>query len=50
MRMMRFSRRFQSVQRSPYRDEDTSEIHNLKDPEKIFVLSGNEFLNTLLAS
>jgi hypothetical protein len=41
--------RFKRNDRSPYRDEDISEIDSFKDYEKIPHIEGNELLNTLLA-
>jgi hypothetical protein len=40
--------RFKRIDRSPYRDEDISEIDPFKDREKISHIEGNELLNTLL--
>jgi hypothetical protein len=43
-----FSMRFKRIDRSPYRDEDISEIDPFKDREKISHIEGNGLLNTLL--
>jgi DNA mismatch repair protein MutS len=40
--------RFKRIDRSPYRDEDISEIDPFKDLEKISHIEGNELLNSFL--